>query len=356
MTVMISYAREDLAAVLALAADLERAHVDVWVDRELTGGQVWWNAILAQIRSCDLFLVALSPDSLRSRACASELDYAVQLDRPLLPVMLRQVAVQLTPQVIADTQIVDYRTRSVDAAIALISVVAGRPAAPPLPTPLPPPPAAPISYMNAFREAVDASALSFKEQLHLVAELRVYLDDPADRDVAMELLRRLRGRPDIAESVGREVDQLLNLPVAPSSGGPSTERKATGSGELPRLKRDGPTASTSPGPPATTTAPVTPSRSTSNTAELPLPVRGIHLISVALVLLMVVVVWADVPAPAAPIIFFGAALAGFALSLVTIQRLRRHPDRIYLRRGAFVWAGLWTVLFLVVAVLFLTNL
>ena len=103
--------------------------------------------------------------------------------------------------------------------------------------------------MNAFREAVDASALSFKEQLHLVAELRVYLDDPADRDVAMELLRRLRGRPDIAESVGREVDQLLNLPVAPSSGGPSTERKATGSGGLPRLKRDGPTASTSPGPP-----------------------------------------------------------------------------------------------------------
>jgi Tol biopolymer transport system component len=209
MVVMISYARTDLSAVLALAADLERAHEDVWVDRELAGGQVWWDAILEQIRLCDVYLAALSPSFLDSRACRSELEYAVRLARPILPVMVDDVAIQLAPPVIANAQIVDYRTRSVDSAIALVSAVKGRAAAPPLPTPLPVPPDPPISYMNSFSERIDADSLSYTEQLHLVAELKAYLDRSSDQAVAAQLLQRLRRRTDISEGVGRDIDTLL---------------------------------------------------------------------------------------------------------------------------------------------------
>ena len=69
MRIFISYAREDQAAVEALSADLERARFQIWMDYELIGGESWWDTILEQIRSCDLYIFALSANSLRSRAC-----------------------------------------------------------------------------------------------------------------------------------------------------------------------------------------------------------------------------------------------------------------------------------------------
>ena len=351
MTIMMSYAREDQAAVMELAADLSRAHMDVWVDRELTGGQVWWEAILAQIRSCELFLVALSPDSLRSRACTSELDYAVRLRRPLLPVMVREVAVQLAPPVIADAQIVDYRARSVDAAISLISAVAGRPAAPPLPLPLPAPPPPPISYMNAFGEAVEAPALNFRDQVHLVADLKIYLDNPVDRDAAAQLLQRLRHRRDIVESVGREIDRVLRDAGASSSEGGSTESWVA-SYVRPDWEPVEPTLDTSPASSRKSRADRGPSGVASRPPELPLLVRRLHLVSGLLIVLMALAL--ALSAPLGPILFFGAAVFGLGLSLVSIQRTGRHPERVNLRRGAVIWAGLWAVLFVLVAVVYLT--
>lgn len=211
MPIFITYSRKDREAVEALSRDLERSHNAVWLDNELTGGQEWWDAILGQIRACDLYLFALSPDSLRSRACRLEFDYALEVGRPLLPVMIRDVAITTAPPAMANTQIVDYRQRTVDTGIALISAVASRPSPAPLPDPLPEPPAPPISYMNEYRDLVDAPFLTYQQQSHLLVDLREYLtdDDDDDRDIALDLIRALRRRRDIAESVGREIDQLL---------------------------------------------------------------------------------------------------------------------------------------------------
>jgi TIR domain len=212
MTVMVSYAREDATAVGALVADLEqRAHLDVWFDRDLRGGQDWWNTILAQIRSCELFLIALSPDSLRSKACMSELDYAAQLNRPLLGVRVKDVKISLLPRAIADGHIVNYQKRSADAVFELMSALAARAPAPSLPTPLPRPPASPLTYMFGIGQKVGAPGLSYGEQMALVADLRrVYNDDPSERETAAELLQRLGRRPDIAQGVKLEIDQVLS--------------------------------------------------------------------------------------------------------------------------------------------------
>ena len=211
MPIFITYARKDRQAAEALSRDLERSHNAVWLDNELTGGQEWWDTILGQIRACDLYLFALSPDSLKSRACRLEFDYAHAVGRPLLPVMIRDVAITTAPPTIANTQIVDYRERTVDAGITLISAVASRPPAPPLPDPLPEPPGPPISYMNEYRDLVDAQYLTYQQQNHLLVDLRGYLDedDDDDREIALVLIRALRRRRDIAESIGREIDHLL---------------------------------------------------------------------------------------------------------------------------------------------------
>jgi len=209
MSIFISYARKDRTAAETLRHDLERARSSVWLDDELTGGQAWWETILGQIRACELFVFALSPDSLRSKACQAELRYALELKRPLLPVMVRAVSVQLAPAAIADTQIIDYTERTADSAVALVTAAANRTLAPPLPQPLPTPPPPPMSYMNPYREQIQSSDLSFRDQAHVVLALRGHLQDEDERDTARELLVELRRRQDIAESVARDVDELL---------------------------------------------------------------------------------------------------------------------------------------------------
>src|SRR5262245_14961352 len=215
MKVFVSYARRDREAVDVLLQDMRRARHDVWVDEELTGGQAWWDTILANIRQTDLFVIALSPDLLKSRACHAEYEYALGCKRTILPIMVAPVSPQMAPPAIANAQILDYVERTPNAAISLVTALAAAQPSPPLPDPPPPPPAVPMSYMNTYRERLDELSLTLQQQSLLLSELRVHLNDEDDRDTAVELIRRLRSRGDITESVGREIDTLLaSLPAA----------------------------------------------------------------------------------------------------------------------------------------------
>lgn len=215
MRVFVSYARNDREAVDALLQDIRRARHEVWVDEELTGGQAWWETILGTIRGADLFVVALSPNWLKSRACSAELEYATGCNRTVLPIMLGRVSPQMTPPVIANVQILDYLERTPDAAISLVTALATARPSLPLPDPLPLPPAVPMSYMNTYRERLDELSLSLQQQSLLLSELRAHLSDDDDRETAAELIHRLRRRGDITESVGKEIDAVLaSLPNA----------------------------------------------------------------------------------------------------------------------------------------------
>ncbi|MEO8267089.1 MAG: TIR domain-containing protein [Ilumatobacteraceae bacterium] len=219
MRVFVSYARRDRATVDALLQDIRRARHDVWVDEELTGGQRWWDTILGTIRGADVFVIALSPDWLTSKACAAELQYAVACNRALLPIMVGRVSPQMAPQVIANAQILDYLERTPDAAIGLVTALSLVRPAEAAPQPLPEAPPVPMSYMNTYRERVDELNLTFQQQSLLLSELRARMADDDDRDSALELVRRLRRRGDITESIGKEIDALVAAtpePVPPT--------------------------------------------------------------------------------------------------------------------------------------------
>ena len=226
MRVFVSYARRDRATVDALLQDIRRARHDVWVDEELTGGQSWWDTILGTIRGADVFVIALSPDWLTSKACAAELQYAVACNRALLPIMVGRVSPQMAPPVIANAQILDYLERTPDAAISLVTALSLVRSAGPPPQPLPEPPAVPMSYMNTYRERVDELNLTFQQQSLLLSELRARMADDDDRDSATELIRKLRRRGDITESIGKEIDALLSATPEPvqQTPTPSPER------------------------------------------------------------------------------------------------------------------------------------
>jgi TIR domain/FHA domain len=213
--VFISYARQDDAAVQSLAADLAQARQQVWLDSDLSAGDAWWPEILAQIRSSTVFLFALSDNSLRSKPCRAELGYAEALGLPILPVQVGQVSTRRTDPIFTK-QLVDYRDSTRRSGIALVSAVYERGLQrAELPDPLPEPPAIPYEYLLRLGAAIRGTAkLAHEAQASIIAELRAALDNEDDSEISeeiRELLRTLRERKEVTDSIAREIDTILGI-------------------------------------------------------------------------------------------------------------------------------------------------
>jgi hypothetical protein len=212
MTLFVSYSSKDEVLVKDLTAAFMQARMEVWLDQKLRGGDPWWQDILRQIRECDVFIFALSENSLASKPCRAELAYARALDVPILPVLIGPVPnLRATP--VADIQVVDYRKRTDMTGIALIAGVQDAiRSRRPLPDPLPPAPPVPFEYLLRLGEAMDATHLPPDQQGNLLRQLRECLeteDDEGVREDARGLLRALRRRSDVTHRHVVEIDELL---------------------------------------------------------------------------------------------------------------------------------------------------
>src|SRR5262245_43595185 len=97
-TIFVSYARDSAPAAERLAGDIQALGHTVWMDRELSGGQPWWDKILVSVQGCDVFVFALAPKALDSIACQREYQYAAALGKPILPVLVSDgVPLKLLP-------------------------------------------------------------------------------------------------------------------------------------------------------------------------------------------------------------------------------------------------------------------
>jgi hypothetical protein len=88
--VFISYSRADQAFVKVLHQALTRSQYDAWVDWEdipLTAD--WWREIQTGIEAADTFVFIISPDSLASKVCHQEIEYAAANHKRLMPIVRR---------------------------------------------------------------------------------------------------------------------------------------------------------------------------------------------------------------------------------------------------------------------------
>src|SRR5262249_32116372 len=107
--VFISYDRAHQDVVKKLVQDLRDDEHETWFDQKLEGGQPWWDTVLSEIRKSEIFVTALTPESLESQACQRELRYALDLKRPVLPIRLSAaVRPEFLPSHIHELQVVDY--------------------------------------------------------------------------------------------------------------------------------------------------------------------------------------------------------------------------------------------------------
>jgi hypothetical protein len=177
--VFVSYSRNNLDAVSQLIKHMKDCGVEMWYDQALTGGQRWWDNILTNIRECDIFVFALSPESWDSEACKSELGYVVQLGKPIIPVLISDgININLLSPPLSEIQITDYRKRDMQAAFAVLKAINLAPPTPNLPEPLPTSPPVPVSYLSTLKDRIDcAEPLSPQEQITLLFELEEELKD-----------------------------------------------------------------------------------------------------------------------------------------------------------------------------------
>ncbi|UMB67703.1 sensor domain-containing protein [Mycobacterium paraterrae] len=218
----VSYASQDRALLEHLLTALRRARQQVWWDDQLGGGEAWWHAILEQIRRCEVFIVAVSNNSLASKPCQAELGYAEALRRPILPVQIGPIdSLRLTP--LAARQTLDFREPNKQSTLRLLASVQQRQAqVPPLPWPQPPEPPVPFAYLMRLAATLSRPELTRHQQTELVTELKDRLDDDrhdpkAVRDIT-QLLCQLRDRPDVTWRIRTEIiSTLAGLEAGPDA-------------------------------------------------------------------------------------------------------------------------------------------
>jgi serine/threonine kinase PknH len=255
MALFISYSSQDRMTVDALTSALRRGQQQVWFDQELGGGESWWNKILEQIRSCDVFIVALSNNWLQSKPSQAELRYARALNRPILPVRIGDIdSMRVNP--LAALQIIDYREPTVDAGIQLVTAVHSLQSKPvPLPDPLPDEPPVPFGYITRLGNTLAEKELSPQQQTQLVVELRSGLDedgdDPSARGDIAQLLRMLRLRHDVTYRTRTEIDNVLAEIDAKNRGSEGAPAPAAAQAQPTKAVAEESTTATQPSRPST---------------------------------------------------------------------------------------------------------
>ena len=88
--IFISYSRRDQEFVTRLAADLDTQVAGVWFDQSaIQVGQKWHDEIMDGIRECKAFVLVLSPDAAESRYVREEVNKALELGKPIIPILYR---------------------------------------------------------------------------------------------------------------------------------------------------------------------------------------------------------------------------------------------------------------------------
>jgi WD40 repeat protein len=113
----ISYSRRDLAFARRLTAALEARGKDVWVDLDdIMPSAPWMAEIRVAIAEADSVIVVLSPDSVASEVCRTELQSAVDLNKRLVPVVARPTPIADVPATLAALNFLDFSTDTSDEA------------------------------------------------------------------------------------------------------------------------------------------------------------------------------------------------------------------------------------------------
>ncbi len=90
--IFISYSRKDKVFVQRLFTALEERGLDAWVDwDDIEYAEDWWQKIQRGIVEANNFVFIMSPHSVRSKVCLDEIQYAVDTNKRIIPVVIAPI-------------------------------------------------------------------------------------------------------------------------------------------------------------------------------------------------------------------------------------------------------------------------
>lgn len=94
----ISYSHVDAEFAESVRSALEARDTDVWIDEsDIPSGSRWREELERAIETSDAFVFLLSPESAGSEHCRRELAHAVELNKRILPVRVRETPEEGAP-------------------------------------------------------------------------------------------------------------------------------------------------------------------------------------------------------------------------------------------------------------------
>ncbi|HEY9651771.1 MAG TPA: toll/interleukin-1 receptor domain-containing protein, partial [Coleofasciculaceae cyanobacterium] len=106
--VFISYADADRVEMEKIRNSLRRGSITVWTNKtDVQTGEVFEEAIKRGIEQADNLIYLLSPDSITSYFARQELDYALSLNKRIIPVLVRETSSEPIPNALRDLQYID---------------------------------------------------------------------------------------------------------------------------------------------------------------------------------------------------------------------------------------------------------
>ncbi|HEY9602254.1 MAG TPA: TIR domain-containing protein, partial [Allocoleopsis sp.] len=106
--VFISYADADRETMEKIRRSLRRESITVWTNTtDIQTGEAFEEAIQRGIEQADNVVYLLSPESVTSYFARKELEYALSLNKRIIPVLVRELSSELIPNALRDLQYID---------------------------------------------------------------------------------------------------------------------------------------------------------------------------------------------------------------------------------------------------------
>jgi glutaredoxin-related protein len=103
--IYISYSHKDIKFADRIAKAIEKNGINVWIDREnMVPAASWTQQIYQAIENAEAFFFLISPDSIKSRLLQNEISHAVNNNKRIISILIRDIHHEVLPPEIAHTQ------------------------------------------------------------------------------------------------------------------------------------------------------------------------------------------------------------------------------------------------------------
>jgi hypothetical protein len=124
MHIFISYSRKDIDFAKQIVKALAAKNLDIWIDwKSIPSGADWLTEIERAIETSECFIFLISPDSIISKVCLDELEYAIRIGKRIIPVLGRDIDPQQAPPEILEINWISARPNKDDIDVATKQLV-----------------------------------------------------------------------------------------------------------------------------------------------------------------------------------------------------------------------------------------